>query len=239
MWFLESPPARALLVVLAEAPACRWNLDELFTTQGWRVLHDTARPTGYLVVDTGLGSEEDACGLLLYLDDAELTMLTAVLGRFVAATPRSTLVPVLWRVSQRYGMPQRVDDGVVWDTGTGRLLVGPENGLVTAVWATRRLLSDPAGLRTAGLSMHLLDQLVTNAAGGPDWADAVARATQLVSRDAARDRWEHTAVVSLMVDMTAKEQGISPAQVREQDIAEPLAAVRAAASQPQAPGPPQ
>ena len=53
------------------------------------------------------------------------------------------------------------------------------------------------------------------------------------------DRWELTAAVALMVDVTAKERGIAPSQVRRKDIAEPLAKVLGAAPQPPATDQPQ
>ena len=166
MWFLESGPAHGLLAVLADAPVHRWTLDELFDRQGWGVVHDSAQPTGYLAVDAGWGFD-DAYGLLLYLDDSVLTMLTAVLGHHGDDERRMPLARVLWTVSQRYGRLAQVDGGYAWDTGNGRLLIAPESGVITAVWATRRVLADPAGLRTVGLSMRVLEQMVTSAAGGP------------------------------------------------------------------------
>ena len=238
MWFLESGPAHGLLAVLADAPVYRWTLDELFDRQGWGVVHDSAQPTGYLAVDAGWGFD-DGYGLLLYLDDSVLTMLTAVLGHHGDDERRMPLARVLWTVSQRYGRLAQVDGGYAWDTGNGRLLIAPESGVITAVWATRRVLADPAGLRTVGLSMRVLEQMVTSAAGGPGWADAVVLAAQMVPDHPRHDRWELTAAVALMVDVTAKERGIAPSQVRRKDIAEPLAKVLGAAPQPPATDQPQ
>jgi hypothetical protein len=79
--------------------------------------------------------------------------------------------------------------------------------------------------------MRMLERLVTNEASGPDWPDAVARATQLVPDDVGTlDRWEVIASVAIGVQMLAVEQGILPSQVRDADVVEHVAAVLAAAS---------
>jgi hypothetical protein len=233
MWTLESWRAKGLLALLDRAPANRWDLDEFFDEQGWDVIHDSAQPTGYLAVDPGWGFK-DGRGLLLYVDDSELAMFTGLLGPWKADNLRGELMPALWTVSQRYGTPGSAGGASgVWDVGTGTLHIAPEEEVVTATWVKRGYLGDSAAMRSAGLSMRVLEKMVNNAATDPDWADAVARATQLVPRDEPiRDQWELTASVAVAVNLFAKDRGIPPSQVRHEDIAEPLAAAIAAASQP-------
>jgi hypothetical protein len=88
-------------------------------------------------------------------------------------------------------------------------------------------------MHTAGLSMRVLEKIVNNAAIDPEWADSIARATQLIPGDVViRDPWELIAAVAVLVNVAAKDQGVPPSEVRLTDIAEPLAAAIAACSEP-------
>jgi hypothetical protein len=232
MFSLTSWRTQRLVMLLDRTPAWRWTLEELFHEQGWEVIHDSAQPTGYVVVDAGWGWEQGR-GLVLYLDDAELVMLTGALGRVEDNRLRGELAPAWVTASQRYGSLRQAGGGAMWDTGTGELLIAPELGMATAVWVRHGYLADPAQRGTAGLSMRMLEKLVTNEATGSDWPDAVARATQLVPDDVGTlDRWEVVASVAIGVQVLATEQGITSSQVRDADVVEHVAAVLAAAQRP-------
>jgi hypothetical protein len=105
------------------------------------------------------------------------------LGRVEDNQLRRELAPAWVTASQRYGSLRHAGAGATWDTGTGELLIAPELGMATPVWVRHGYLADPAQRGTTGLSMRMLEKLVTNEATGSDWPDAVARATQLVPDD--------------------------------------------------------